>query len=308
DQADKMGLTAYNDYNEDDTFGEFKNLKVFKVINDSRTGLRGYALQDIETKEFIIAFRGTQFNDKRIFEKLKDLKSDEQLTRRNNDQYLSAYKEVMDLISENSEMQGKVILLVGHSLGGGIANYLSLRIENTQSFVSDPTPVVKDEILKREIAIRIEKERKFAKELNTDPRDVSGYTDLLGVIPNKGLANGTTKNENDEIIANSRYKLVPYFGGRYVDENNQIRTEVATYYEILAFQNSTNLKEENDKEEQKALKNGDILKYLELSRNRFKRLMEHHQNAIVDSKVDKFTNQKKKYKIKNINIKKGAKR
>ncbi|WP_197035251.1 alpha/beta hydrolase family protein, partial [Oceanivirga salmonicida] len=378
DQADKMGLTAYNDYNEDDTFGEFKNLKVFKVINDSRTGLRGYVLQDEKTKEFIIAFRGTQFNDIDKKERDKDLKSDGQLTHRNNDQYLAAYEKVMGLISENSEMQGKVILLVGHSLGGGIANYLALRIENTQSFVSDPTPVVEDEILKREIAMRIEKERKFAKELNIDPRDASGQSDSLAVVPADGLANRTTKNGNGEIVTKTNYYiakfLISYFREKHnfnILENsfNKVakklgkkeptvlsvhsalksnekkygldikKVDNTKYMEVLAFQNNTNLRIEKDKKMYKLLEKAEVVELIKLLDNddiylpseeirknellkneyvqeymklRYRsfidKFIEQHQNVIVDSTVDNFTNQKKKYKIENRNIKKGVKR
>lgn len=64
-------------------------------------------------------------------------------------------------LNGNPEYKNKVILFTGHSLGGGIANYLTQRMKNTQAITFDPAPVVLDETIKLEKAFRKKKKMRI---------------------------------------------------------------------------------------------------------------------------------------------------
>ncbi|NYV28454.1 DUF2974 domain-containing protein [Streptobacillus felis] len=226
-------------------------------MKDEKNGLDGYILENKNTGEIIISFRGTEKT------KINDIKNDIQLSERNNDQYLEAYKQVKEYL-ESSKNKGKVALLVGHSLGGGIANYISRRLINTQAVTFDPAPVVYDSVIKNEI-----------KGRERVGYDTSGDRDSLAVIPLSALLNGTTiskgKLTTNNKTANFASDLMHYdlMINILLKSIRKFYPENSKYMIETAYQNSKNANLINRKIRKELLeKHPDINHYLELLQRR----------------------------------------
>ena len=279
-----------------------KGLEIKIFINDPKSNLQGYILET-KSKEIIVSFRGTEgiFN-------LKDVGNDLQLSLGNNKQYRKAYEIITDYIKSN-KLENKLILFTGHSLGGGIANYLMTRIPNTQSIVFDPVPVVLDETIKNERNIR-----------KISGLDSTGFKDGYIVAPNRGLLNGTYINENGQKENFNNVQFLKLFALDNPNSNFKRKFLKTEYISYSAYQNSTNKREyyakqlpiyENYpivKKLKKAMKEGDTEKIKELASNQIikeywdiktknnylEQLDGHHQNHKVDDKANSYANTTKK--------------
>ncbi|WP_067143552.1 hypothetical protein [Oceanivirga salmonicida] len=136
-----------------------------------------------------------------------------------------AHKELEDYVTEVG-IQDKVILVVGHSLGGGIAKYINLMMKNTQAITVDPANVEKLETMLMS-GKRQREEHELAIKENRKERDLTGLYDMMDIIPKNIKINITPLNVVK--VVNGKKMSSPFYRG------------VVFYNKAFAYENSTNL-------------------------------------------------------------------
>ncbi|WP_231479777.1 hypothetical protein [Streptobacillus canis] len=216
---------------------------------------------------------------------------------------------------KKSDYKGKVVLIVGHSLGGGVARYVTKRIPNTQAMVFDPAPSIsieleydmrKNKMLNNDLIPNIEgKNNVFDVNLRNgyfnkkkSRNDNSGYRDVSAVIPNNGLLNYISKNKKEENIAkfiiglavNEEVLAYENHTNEYLakkEELEKIRV-VREYKELLGKILKKSRNEKDYKRYNELKKNLKVQEYIENEGFIKKKIGEHNIGPVKDN-IDKFT-------------------
>ncbi|MEZ0116936.1 UNVERIFIED_ORG: hypothetical protein ABRZ91_000893 [Heyndrickxia coagulans] len=124
--------------------------KIINEFTDPSSGFSGYALKDKNTGEIVIAYVGTQLNQKGK----GDLKADGEIGVYNLAGWkldVKQVKQANDFYHQvKKENKGAKISLTGHSLGGGLANSVAMRNKDDHIDVLslNPAPLLNRDIIK----------------------------------------------------------------------------------------------------------------------------------------------------------------
>lgn len=109
--------------------GQYYEVKNTNFNNESGSGMQAMLLENLESKELIIAYQGTDMNDK------KDIMTDIGLAGNVAPQQLLDAKQYYDQMTAT---YGKISYVCGNSLGGALANYVAVNTNDVKSVTYNP--------------------------------------------------------------------------------------------------------------------------------------------------------------------------
>lgn len=125
------GFIAYrNDFEESTILINGSEYEIIDLhIKNTKHGLQAVTLQNLETEEYVIGFRGTDFKD------LNDVSADASLL---SNGIHPQFEEANKYYNKMKKELGEIKYVCGNSLGGGLANYVAVHHEEVNSVVYNP--------------------------------------------------------------------------------------------------------------------------------------------------------------------------
>ncbi|MBH0161864.1 SA1320 family protein [Fictibacillus sp. 26RED30] len=130
DLVEISGFHAYQDYkNSDRVTVNGNEYRVVNVHSDKTNGLDAITFQSINTKEYIVAYTGTDSSD------FNDLKTDGQLL---SDMVPVQVEEARNYFNQMEKEFGNISYVCGNSLGGGNANAVGVENPDVKTVTINP--------------------------------------------------------------------------------------------------------------------------------------------------------------------------